>query len=71
MFQELSDQHDALAAAHGIHKLLHGFLPHRRLQHILEVFLAKKIQAVARDSPQHTVEKPRGKRAAGEISRRA
>src|SRR5208282_122791 len=70
MFQELSDQDDTFATAHGIHQLLHGFLPHYRLQDILKILLAKKIQAVARDSPQHTVKKPRGKRAAGKISGR-
>src|SRR5271165_5505400 len=70
-FKELADEHHALTITDRINQLLHTLAAHARLQFILKVFLAEKVQAVAGNAAENGVQKPGGQGAAGQIGGRS
>jgi hypothetical protein len=67
VFEKLADKDDAIAAANRFDQFVHGFAAHFGLELVLEILFAEKIEAVAGDAAEDTVEQASGKRAAGEI----
>src|SRR2546430_12955270 len=70
VFQKLANQDEAFTVPDRIDQLLGGLAPQLRLQHIVEVLLTQKIQAIAADSAEQCVQEASRERAAGKISER-
>ena len=68
--EQLADEHDALAAAHGFEQLLARVFAQIRLQHVLKIFFAEQIEPVAAHPAQQRVQKSRGEGAARGVGKR-
>ena len=68
--EQLPDQHNPLPAANRFQQFLARFLAQIRLQHVLKIFFAEQIEAVAAHPAQQRVQKSRGEGAAGRVRKR-
>ena len=71
MIQKLPDEHNPLAVLHRVEQFLNGLAPKLRLQHVVKILFAQKIQPVAADSSQQRVQQPRRKRPVYRVIDRA
>ncbi len=62
MIQELADEHNSLAALPCFEQFLDSLVAKLRLQHVVKILLAEKVQPVAADASQQRVQQPSGKR---------
>src|SRR5216684_5206891 len=56
VFEKLPDQDDALAVAYCFEQVFGGLAAQLRLQDVVKVLFAEKIQAIAADPPQQNVQ---------------
>ena len=60
--RELADKHNPLAALRRVEQFLDSLAAKLRLQYIMKIFLAEKVQSVAANASQQRVQQSRGKR---------
>ena len=63
VLKQLPDQDDARSAANRFDQFLHGLAAQLRLQHVVKILFAKKIEPIAAHASQQRVQKPRSKGA--------